>query len=161
MADDIANSVPNPLPPASTNSIRPRVEPAVAATKRILVVEDGSALRRALKRLFESEGYGVDLAADGISGLELFGTMMPSLVLLDLGLPDMSGQEVYRTIVQIAPRLPIIVISAKTDMAERAALLEMGAYDYLTKPFSPKELLKRVRAALKEQPSALLRPTGT
>jgi DNA-binding response OmpR family regulator len=103
----------------------------------------------------------VELAATGVSGLELFGTMMPSLVLLDLGLPDISGQEVYRTIIQIAPKLPVIVISAKTDSAERAALLEMGAYDYLTKPFSPKELLERVRAALKEQPSALLRPTGT
>jgi DNA-binding response OmpR family regulator len=161
MADEIANKLQKLLQPASTISTRSRVEPAMAAAKRILIIEDGSAVRRALKRLFESEGYGVELAATGVSGLELFGTMMPSLVLLDLGLPDISGQEVYRTIIQIAPKLPVIVISAKTDIAERAVLLEMGAYDYLTKPFSPKELLERVRAALKEQPLALLRPTGT
>jgi DNA-binding response OmpR family regulator len=161
MADEIANKLQKLLQPASTISTRSRVEPAMAAAKRILIIEDGSAVRRALKRLFESEGYGVELAATGVSGLELFGTMMPSLVLLDLGLPDISGQEVYRTIIHIAPKLPVIVISAKTDIAERAALLEMGAYDYLTKPFSPKELLERVRAALKEQPLALLRPTGT
>jgi DNA-binding response OmpR family regulator len=161
MADDITNNPQKSLQPASTISTRPRAETAASAMQRILVIEDGSALRRALKRLFESEGYDVDLAATGVSGLELFGMMMPSLVLLDLGLPDISGQEVYRTIIQVAPGLPIIVISAKTDIAERAALLEMGAYDYLTKPFSPKELLERVRAALQEQSGVSLLPTGT
>jgi DNA-binding response OmpR family regulator len=161
MADDVANTVPRPLRPGSTISARLRAEPAVALTTQILVIEDGSALRRALKRLFESEGYGVDLAADGVSGLQLFSSMIPSLVVLDLGLPDISGQEVYRTIIRITPKMPVIVISAKTDIAERAALLAMGAYDYMTKPFSPKELLKRVRAALKEHPGDLLSPADT
>ena len=140
-----------PLRSSLTISTREVPGHVLTATKRILVIEDGVAVRKALKRLFESEGYRVDLAADGISGLQLFRKTMPSALLLDLGLPDISGQEIYRTIIQVAPRLPIIVLSAKTDLAERAALLEMGAYDYVTKPFSPRELLARVHAALTDQ----------
>jgi len=119
----------------------------VTTAERILVIEDGSALRRALKWLFELEGYIVDLAADGISGLELLRKRMPSALLLDL--PDILGQEIYQKIIQLAPMLPIIVHSANTDVAEKVALLEMGAYDYVTEPFSPRELLARVRAVLR------------
>jgi len=138
-----------PLQSALTISTSPVPERRVTATERILVIEDGSAVRRALKRLFESEGYSVDLAADGISGLELFRKTMPSALLLDLRLPDISGQEICKKITQVAPRLPIIVLSAKSDVVEKVVLLEMGAHDYVTKPFSPRELLARVRAALR------------
>ena len=117
--------------------------------ERILIIEDGGALRRALKRLFESEGYSVDLAVDGVSGLELLRKTTPSALLLDLQLPSISGQNTCREIIQVAPiRLPVIVLGAKIDVAEKLALLEMGAYDYVTEPFSPRELLARVRAAL-------------
>jgi DNA-binding response OmpR family regulator len=116
-----------------------------------MALTSGSESVRVLKRLFEAEGYCVDLAADGISGLELLRKTTPSALLLDLHLPDISGQEIYQKIVQVAPRLPIIVLSAKTDLVEKVALLEMGAYDYVTEPFSPRELLARVRAALSDR----------
>ncbi len=117
--------------------------------ERILVIEDDSAVRRALKRLFEAEGYGVDLAPNGTLGLQLFRKTPPSALVLDLRLPGMSGQEVCRQITQAAPGLPIIVLSAKSDVLDKVLLLEIGAYDYVTKPFSPRELLARVRAALR------------
>jgi DNA-binding response OmpR family regulator len=157
----MADEGQKPPQSASAISATSMPKPRVTAAERILVIEDGSAVRRALKRLFESGGYSVDLAADGISGLEILSKTMPSVVLLDLGLPDISGEEIYRAIIEIAPRVPIIVISAKTDLVERAALLDMGAYDYLTKPFSPRELLTRVGAALKEQRGSFLRETGS
>lgn len=120
--------------------------------ERILVIEDGGGLRRALKRLFESEGYSVDLAADRVSGLELLRKTAPSALLLDLQLPSISVQEFCQEIFQVATtRLPIIVLGAKIDVAEKVALLEMGAYDYVTEPFSPRELLARVRTALKDR----------
>ena len=117
--------------------------------ERILVIEDDSAVRRALKRLFEAEGYSVDLAPNGTLGLELFRKTLPSALVLDLRLPGTSGQEVCREITQIAPDLPIVILSARSDVADKVLLLEIGAHDYVTKPFSPRELLARVRAALR------------
>jgi len=117
--------------------------------QRILAIEDDSAVQRVLKRLFESEGYSVDLAKDGTSGLELLRKMMPSALLLDLRLPDISGQELCRKITQVAPSLPIIVLTAKSNLVDKVLLLELGACDYVTKPFSPRELLARVRAAVR------------
>jgi DNA-binding response OmpR family regulator len=116
---------------------------------RILVVEDDRAVQKALRRLFESEGYSVEAAFDGASGLGAFRTAPPSAVVLDLRLPKMSGQDVCREIKQRAPALPIIVLSAASDVVDKVLLLEMGADDYVTKPFSPRELLARVRAAVR------------
>jgi two-component system KDP operon response regulator KdpE len=147
----MADMFQEPLQSALTVSPSPVPERRVMPAARILVIEDGSAVRRALKRIFESEGYIVDLAADGTSGLELLRKTAPSAILLDLTLPDISGREIYQKIIQVAPRLPIIVVSAKTDVAEKAALLQMGACDYVTKPFSPRELLASVRAALRDR----------
>ncbi len=124
-------------------------ERASAEAQRILAIEDDSALQRVLKRLLESQGYSVDLAKDGNSGLELFRKRRPSAIVLDLRLPDISGQEVCQQITRVAPGLPVIVLSAKADVADKVVLLEMGARDYVTKPFSPRELLARVRAALR------------
>jgi len=117
--------------------------------QRILVIEDDSVVRKILKRLFECDGYVVDLAHNGTFGLELFRKTRPSALVLDLRLPGMSGQEVCRAITQAAPGLPIIVLSAKSDVLDKVLLLEIGAYDYVTKPFSPRELLARVRAAVR------------
>jgi DNA-binding response OmpR family regulator len=148
----MANMFQRPPSSALTISTKPMPEPGVAAMERILIIEDGGALRRALKRLFESEGYSVDLAADGVSGLELLRKTTPSALLLDLQSPSISGQKTYQEIIQVARiRLPIIVLGAKIDVAEKVALLEMGAYDYVTEPFSPRELLARVRAALRDR----------
>jgi DNA-binding response OmpR family regulator len=116
---------------------------------KILVVEDAKAVQRALKRLFESEGFGVEIAADGASAVEHLRQLKPDLVLLDLGLPGLPGGDVFREMKEIMPALPIIVVSAKTDEWDKVRLLELGADDYVTKPFSPRELLARARAALR------------
>src|SRR6201989_2408143 len=117
--------------------------------ERILVVEDDRAVHRALKRLFEPEGYSVDAAFDGQSGLETFRSAQPSAVVLDLRLPGMPGRDVCREIKNTAPAVPVIVLSAASDVMDKVLLLELGADDYVTKPFSPKELLARVRAAVR------------
>jgi DNA-binding response OmpR family regulator len=117
--------------------------------ERILVIEDDRAVQRALKRLFESEDYIVEVAADGHSALETFRVSPPSVVVLDLRLPGIPGSELCREIKREAPSLPVIVLSAKTNVTDKVLLLELGADDYVTKPFSPRELLARVRAAVR------------
>lgn len=99
--------------------------------------------------MFESEGFGVQIASDGPSALENIKTARPDLVLLDLGLPGMSGRDVCEQVRRSSATLPIIVVSAKTDVWDKVLLLELGANDYVTKPFSPRELLARVRVALR------------
>jgi DNA-binding response OmpR family regulator len=123
------------------NSTRP--------TGRILVVEDDPAVQKALRRLFESEGYTVEVQADGISAMESFQAAPPAVVILDLRLPKLSGGDVCKEIKAQAPTLPIVVLSATSDVSDKVLLLELGADDYVTKPFSPRELLARVRAALR------------
>jgi DNA-binding response OmpR family regulator len=117
--------------------------------EKILVIEDDRAVQRALNRLFESEGYVVDIKADGKSALEAFRAAAPAAIVLDLRLPVISGKDVCREIKRENPELPIIVLSAVTDVTDKVLLLELGADDYVTKPFSPKELLARVRAAIR------------
>ena len=117
--------------------------------ERILVVEDDRAVQKALKRLFEAEGFAVEVSADGKSALEAYRVAAPAAVVLDLRLPAMSGRDVCRELKQQAPALPVIVLSAASDVADKVLLLELGADDYVTKPFSPRELLARVRAALR------------
>jgi DNA-binding response OmpR family regulator len=117
--------------------------------KKILVVEDDPAVQRALKRLFEAEEFAVEIQSDGKSALDAFRSAAPSAVILDLRLPEISGSEVCREIKKKAPALPVIVLSAKTDVTDKVLLLELGADDYVTKPFSPRELLARLQAALR------------
>jgi len=118
-------------------------------TERILVVEDDHAVQKALKRLFESEGFEIEIRGDGQAALEAFRKVTPSVIVLDLRLPLLSGREVCREIKQQSPSTPIIVLSAASDVSDKVLLLELGADDYVTKPFSPRELLARVRAALR------------
>jgi DNA-binding response OmpR family regulator len=129
--------------------------------ERILVVEDDRAVHRALKRLFEPEGYSVDAAFDGQSGLETFRNAPPSAVVLDLRLPGMPGRDVCREIKNTAPAVPVIVLSAASDVMDKVLLLELGADDYVTKPFSPKELLARVRAAVRRSSRPVAAETFT
>jgi DNA-binding response OmpR family regulator len=123
--------------------------PVPRTMEKILVIEDDRAVQRALKRLFESEGYSVDCSYDGPSGLEAFRAAPPSIVVLDLRLPGTSGKDICREIKQTSPDLPVIVLSAAADVADKVLLLEMGADDYVTKPFSPRELLARIHAAMR------------
>ncbi|OLE11571.1 MAG: DNA-binding response regulator [Acidobacteria bacterium 13_1_20CM_4_56_7] len=123
----------------------------------MLVVEDDHAVQKALRRLFEAEGYAVQIASDGNAAVESFRTGTPSAVVLDLRLPGLSGREVCREFKQSSPAVPIIVLSATSDVSDKVLLLELGADDYVTKPFSPRELLARVRAALRRT----VRPAAT
>jgi two-component system, OmpR family, alkaline phosphatase synthesis response regulator PhoP len=117
--------------------------------ERILVVEDDHAVQKTLKRLFEAESFEIEISGDGKSALEAFRKATPSVVVLDLRLPMLSGRDVCREIKQQAPSIPIIVLSAASDVSDKVLLLELGADDYVTKPFSPRELLARVRTALR------------
>jgi DNA-binding response OmpR family regulator len=143
----VAESAGSSIPQTSLQKFPPRV-PTTAAD-RILVVEDDRAVQKALKRLFEAEGYNVQIAPDGNAAVELFRAGQPAAVVLDLRLPGISGQEVCREFKQRSAATPIIVLSATSDVSDKVLLLELGADDYVTKPFSPRELLARVRAALR------------
>lgn len=123
--------------------------------EKLLVIEDDPAVHKALKQLFEGEGYTIESATDGAGGLAAFRASPPSLVILDLKLPQTPGREVCREIRKAAPALPILVLSATTDEVDKVLLLEIGADDYVTKPFSPKELLARVRTSLRRSQRAV------
>lgn len=120
-----------------------------ASGHKILVVEDDQAISRILRLELEHEGYVVDVARDGLEGLEK-GLKEPDLVLLDLMLPRMDGLEVCKRI-RAKSNVPIIMLTAKDRVPERVEGLDMGADDYLTKPFATEELLARVRARLRER----------
>lgn len=115
---------------------------------RLLFIEDDDQIRLALRLALEDEGYDVDEAADGQSGLERFAAREPDLVLLDLRLPDMSGFEVCRSM-RANSIVPIIVVTAQADTYDMVAGLEAGADDYVRKPVVPKELAARIRALLR------------
>jgi len=117
--------------------------------EKILVVEDDRATRKALQQLFQSEGYTVEVAQNGTEGLAAFRSGRPNFVILDLGMPQLGGQEVCRQIRKESEELPILILTGSSDELSRVLLLELGADDYVIKPFSPKELLARVRAVLR------------
>jgi two-component system alkaline phosphatase synthesis response regulator PhoP len=117
--------------------------------EKILIIEDDRSTRKALKHLFEPESYFVECAQDGIAGLTAFRKLSPDLVILDLKLPAMSGRDVCREIKKSSPLVPIIILTASSEEIDEVLLLELGADDYVTKPFSPKALLARARAALR------------
>lgn len=118
-------------------------------SKKILVVEDESKIARFVQLELEYEGYEVVLAENGRDGLEQFNKGGIDLVLLDLMLPKMSGIEVCRRIRQNDGLTPIIMLTAKDDVSDKVMGLDMGADDYMTKPFEIEELLARMRVALK------------
>jgi DNA-binding response OmpR family regulator len=134
-------------------------EAVPGVSERILVIEDDRAVQKALKRLFEAEGFMVDIAGNGATGLEMFRAAAPSVLVLDLSLPGTPGQDVCREISQASPSLPIVILSAKTEVMDKVLLLELGAHDYVTKPFSPRELLARVRTAMRRSTRAPLTET--
>jgi len=115
----------------------------------ILVVDDDHAIQRALSRIFEDAGYKVEVCGDGQSALDMFRTVAPAAIILDLGLPVKSGADVCREIKRESDSLPIIILSARTSDTDKIVLLELGADDYVTKPFSPRELLARVKAKMR------------
>jgi DNA-binding response OmpR family regulator len=115
----------------------------------VLIIEDSRPMQRTLQRLFEADSLDVRIASDGVEGLERFRQEPPNVVVLDLKLPGLSGKELCRSFKAEMPAVPIVVLSANADVDDKVVLLELGADDYVTKPFSPKELLARVRRAMR------------
>lgn len=114
----------------------------------ILVVDDEPKIARTVRAYLESSGFRVVAAGDGRTALTLFRHEKPSLVILDLGLPGMDGLDVARTL-RRESNVPVIMLTARVEEADRLVGLELGADDYVTKPFSPRELVARVRAVLR------------
>jgi two-component system response regulator RegX3 len=117
-------------------------------TDRILIVEDDEGIRETLKYHLVSAGYSVSEARDGAIGLRLARTSRPDLILLDLMLPGMSGMEFCRAL-RRSSRVPIIMVTAKDSEVDKIVGLELGADDYITKPFSVREVLARVNAVIR------------
>lgn len=115
---------------------------------KILLVEDEVKVHAILNQYFVNENYIIEIAETGEEGLELFNTFQPDLIVLDLMLPDLNGEYICKYIRSISS-CPIIMLTAKASEKDRIAGFELGADDYLVKPFSPKELLLRVRSVLK------------
>ncbi|HWY53817.1 MAG TPA: response regulator transcription factor [Terriglobales bacterium] len=138
----------------ATATLPPTLNPPIselrpALIERILVIEADGALRKILRQLFSSEGYEVDLVPDGIGGLETLRQGAPTAVILDLQHAGSSGCDLCRRIANSIPGLPLVILSARSDVAEKVLFLEMGADDYVTIPFSPMELVARLRALIR------------
>lgn len=127
-----------------------------ASLGTILVVEDDPRMQKVLRRSFASERYAVAVAGDGHTGLKLFRSERPVAVILDLILPGISGRELCQAFKCISNDTPVIVLSAISEVVDKVLLLELGADDYVTKPYSPRELMARVQAAIRRRrkPSA-------
>ena len=117
----------------------------------ILVIDDEIQIQRAIRTILTEKGFKVTTASRGEEGLTLAATNKPDLVILDLGLPDMDGVEVC-TRLREWTQCPIIILSVGASERDKVAALDMGADDYLTKPFGIEELLARVRVALRHSP---------
>jgi DNA-binding response OmpR family regulator len=123
-----------------------------AGRRKVLVVEDDASISLGLQINLESEGYEVSCAEDGERGLEVARSFSPDLVILDVMLPKLNGFEVLNRMRSEGLGMPVIVLSARTGEIDKVTGLELGAEDYVAKPFSLAELLARVRAALRRGP---------
>ena len=117
----------------------------------ILIIEDDPRMQKVLKRIFTEERYAAVVAGDGQTGLELFRSERPIAVVLDLILPHISGRELCQTFKGLSSETPVVILSAVSEVVDKVLLLEMGADDYVTKPYSPRELMARVQAAIRRQ----------
>jgi DNA-binding response OmpR family regulator len=121
----------------------------LASANRILIIEANGALQTSLQELFSSEGYEVDVVADGVAGLEMLRQRRPSAVIIDLQHPRPSGYDLCKRIANLIPGLPVVILSACSEVAEKVLLLETGADDYVTIPFNSRELVARLRAMIR------------
>ncbi len=121
-----------------------------AAPLKVLVIDDEPPIRKLLRMGLGTQGYEILEAGNGKAALELL-AQQPALIILDLGLPDMAGHDLLRTIRARDEQVPIVVLSSRDDEAGKVQALDLGADDYLTKPFGMDELLARMRAALRHQ----------
>jgi DNA-binding response OmpR family regulator len=127
----------------------------IASMIRILLVDDEPAIADVVVYALEENGFRVAAVRDGDQGLQSFRRLQPDLVILDLGLPGLSGLDLFREMRRLRPAVPVVMLTARSEEADRIVGLELGADDYVTKPFSPRELVARVRAVLRRtQPAA-------
>ena len=127
--------------------------------KLILVVDDEPQITKLVRAYLEQSGYQVIQAADGLGAIELFQVRNPDLIILDLMMPGMDGIEVTRNIRTVS-KVPIIMLTARTEEIDRLIGLEMGADDYILKPFSPREVVARVKAVLRRSKPDSIDPSN-
>jgi DNA-binding response OmpR family regulator len=126
----------------------------MSAADRVLVVDDEPMVRDVLARYLARDGFEVETAADGEAALAAFESDRPDLILLDLMLPRVDGFEVFRRLREGGVASPVIMLTARGEVTDRIVGLEIGADDYVSKPFSPKEVVARVRAVLRRSRAA-------
>ena len=119
---------------------------------KVLIVEDEISFSDALSYLLKKEGYQVEVAVNGKQAIEVFNSFAPDLLLLDLMIPEVSGTEVCR-VIRTTSQVPIIMLTAKDSEIDKVVGLELGADDYMTKPYSSRELLARIKAVLRRNTS--------
>ena len=124
------------------------------AADRVLVVDDEAMVRDVLARYLARDGFEVETVGDGEAALAAFETVRPDLILLDLMLPRVDGFEVFRRLREAGAASPVIMLTARGEVTDRIVGLEIGADDYVSKPFSPKEVVARVRAVLRRSRAA-------
>ena len=134
---------------AATIGLRPIPLERTERIERIVVLEDDSALGKVLQRLFCAEGYDVEVVAKASACFELLRQQTTTALVLDLGKLSPSRSDLCQQIARIVPHLPFVILSANSDVADKVRLLELGADDYVTIPFSPRELVARVRALIR------------
>lgn len=122
-----------------------------AAPSRVLVVDDEPAIRRFLRTSLTAQGYDIDEAEDGARAFEALNRRPPDILVLDLGLPDIDGLEIIRRLREGGNAVPIIVLSSRADEPGKVEALDLGADDYVTKPFGVDELLARMRTAMRHK----------
>lgn len=133
------------------SALRPATTPD-RVIDRILVIESNHVLQETLRQLFCSEGYEVDLVPDGLAGLEVLRFSRPSAVIVHIQRPGPSDRDLCRQMSELIPGLPIVVLSASSEVAAKVLLLETGADDYVTIPFSSRELVARLHAVIRRAP---------
>jgi DNA-binding response OmpR family regulator len=131
---------------------------AASRPVRVLVVEDDEEIAQVLQRSLRLEGYEVKLAADGVRGLDEAHAFLPDIIVLDLGLPRLDGIDVAKRLREDGDDTPILMLTARDALESRVAGLDVGADDYLVKPFERQELLARLRALLRRRPPRGMAP---
>jgi DNA-binding response OmpR family regulator len=127
---------------------------ALAPKTSLLIIEDDENISTAIEEYFSRAGYAVNSVADGIAGIEAAASFQPDVVVLDLMLPKMDGLAVCKELRQKNPQMPILMLTAKDDVVDKVLGLEMGADDYITKPFSLREVEARIRSVLRRARAA-------
>jgi DNA-binding response OmpR family regulator len=136
-------------------ALNSRVYNWVSVTHTVLVIDDDESLRDTIGLMLENEGFKPILVADGATGLEQAFVLKPALILVDLRMPGLSGVEVCKRLRAAGSKIPVIVLSAVGDEVDKVLLLEIGADDYVVKPFGARELLARIRALLRRTTQGL------